>query len=525
MSHKNKLVPKSEDQPMNRVRRHRDSIEKIKSLNGILKQSLARESRESRMTANLTTSVEMQKLQEQAEMYTKKIEIEREKIRKLDDDITEMEYKALEQRQKMGGVNASKENNMMISKQIKVLENRLDKALVKFNESLASNKQLRQQIDTLRRERVVFDGIYKKLERELHEKRKEMAAIIHDSNEAYQARDKAQNEMQALKAQAESHKQEFEEDWQRLAKLLENDRKEREHLRLQQLEAGAGAVKVAGRNVISVQGSFSSPGQDLLRAKIEEEQPTDDEKNFEAEFQKICEATGIDDIDEIVNKFNTAEEKNFSLFNYVNNLNSEIERLEQLIAETKSEIEKYKGQGVSTDTQRKKMLRSLEDRLERTTKKAAEYDRQHEKAMKTINTLKQGIQGIFSRIGAGGNSSMEETLINQGVTESNIMQYLGLIEQRTSEILRNYAQSQNFTDTNRSTVLPVLDAPQMAATSAPVHIQPPTLEDFSSGEESDQEDDERPLTREELQRKTRRGLERKDAKLKDAKKSLARGAK
>ena len=46
---------------------------------------------------------------------------------------------------------------------------------MKFNESLAQNKNLRERIDTLRRERVVFDSIYKKLERELHEKKKASA--------------------------------------------------------------------------------------------------------------------------------------------------------------------------------------------------------------------------------------------------------------------------------------------------------------------------------------------------------------
>jgi len=56
-------------------------------------------------------------------------------------------------------------------KQIKILENRLEKSLVKHNEGLAKNKMLRENIDELRKERVVFDGIYKKLERELHEKK------------------------------------------------------------------------------------------------------------------------------------------------------------------------------------------------------------------------------------------------------------------------------------------------------------------------------------------------------------------
>ena len=40
--------------------------------------------------------------------------------------------------------------------------------------------------------------------------------------------------------------------------------------------------------------------------------------------------------------------------------------------------------------------------------------------------------------------------------------------------------------------------------------RPPSWDDFSSGDESDQEDDERPLTREELQRKTLRGLGMKE---------------
>eukprot|EP00622_Pseudochattonella_farcimen_P007270 FR743215.1.p1 GENE.FR743215.1~~FR743215.1.p1 ORF type:complete len:324 (+),score=82.55 FR743215.1:110-1081(+) len=162
---------------------------------------------------------------------------------------------------------------------------------------------------------------------------------------------------------------------------------------------------------------------------------------FEEAFGKIKDATGIQDIHELVEKFLQAEDKNFRLFNFVNHTNSEIERLEVIIADTKAEIEKHKGQGVSTDTQRKKILRDLEDRLARTEKKADEYDKKHANAMKTINQLKTGIHSIFTRLGCNS-SSVEEMLGNQGVTESNMMQYLGIIEMRTSEILQMYAASQ-----------------------------------------------------------------------------------
>jgi phage-related minor tail protein len=89
------------------------------------------------------------------------------RLQELDKQMEIMHKKIWEQRQKMGGVNASRENNQAIAKQIQILENRLDKALKRYNEALANNKRLRQNIDNLRRERLVFDQIYRKLEKEV----------------------------------------------------------------------------------------------------------------------------------------------------------------------------------------------------------------------------------------------------------------------------------------------------------------------------------------------------------------------
>ena len=121
------------------------------------------------------------RLQNQAGLYVKKIEKEKKKIEDLDKEIAQYQSRILEQKTRLGGVNAAQTNNQLVQKQIMVLEGRLDKTLTKFNEILAQNKVLRTRIDEYRRERMVFDGIYRKLEKELHEKKKEMAAVIEDS--------------------------------------------------------------------------------------------------------------------------------------------------------------------------------------------------------------------------------------------------------------------------------------------------------------------------------------------------------
>ncbi len=85
---------------------------------------------------------------------------------------------------------------------MKILQNRLDKANQKFNETIAINRELKNVIDSLRRQRVIFDSLYEKLEKELHQKRKQMANIIEKANNAYEERDKANNQITTLKTQA-----------------------------------------------------------------------------------------------------------------------------------------------------------------------------------------------------------------------------------------------------------------------------------------------------------------------------------
>merc|ERR1719181_1632930 len=116
-------------------------------------------------------------------------------------------------------------------------------------------------------------------------------------------------------------------------------------------------------------------------------------------------------------------------------------------------------------------------------------------------------------------ASVEEMLGNQGVTESNMMQYLGIIEQRTSEILHMYYQSQAGTSGAELPNQSFIQEGVLQAGNPRLHVNPPAWEDFSSGEESDQEDDERPLTRDELQRKTLRGMRKKEEKVIKAGKS------
>lgn len=509
----NKRISSVEDQPMTKVMRQRELVDHMKHENEVLRLDLNREARDTRKSTSSGAAADIGRLQDEASRYMKKIEMERSKITDLDKQIIKLQEQILEQKSRMGGVNAAQINNQLIQKQIKVLDNRLDKYLMKFNETVAHNRVLRQKIDEYRRERIVFDGIYKKIERDLHEKKKEMTAIINDSKNAYQARDKSQSEMAALQQHAEKERYEFESEFKELGELIKGQQVMLEQLRLKQFER-TGEEMAAVETFASEERTGDhhhmtnsiSPWTGTKGDKTLV--PLSQEKihSYEEMLSRIQNETGISDVNEIVSKFLEAEEQNFSLFNYVNDINSEIERLEHSISDMRSQIEKYRGQGMSSDSQRKKTIRDLEDKLAKTDKKAEEYESRNQVALRTITQLKNGIQSIFTRIGATS-ASVDEMLGNQGVTESNMMQYLGIIEQRTTEILQAYAASQIGLPNEHTLQLPsVVPAVENSTKRT---ISPPRFEEMSSGEDSEGEKDERPLTRQELEKRTLREFNRK----------------
>ena len=117
MSHTQQTA-KSEDSALARVRRTKDQLVSLRSSNEILRNDLARETRETKATAKLTAGKDMGRLQDDADRYAKKIEVERERIKALDGHISETQQRILEQRQKMGGGDASKENAALVGNKV-----------------------------------------------------------------------------------------------------------------------------------------------------------------------------------------------------------------------------------------------------------------------------------------------------------------------------------------------------------------------------------------------------------------------
>lgn len=459
----------SNDDSIQTIRMQRSKIEKLKTDNEKLKEELALETRQTMGSGsndlNKSGGINnISSIQESGEMYLRKIEIERKRIGELDLQIKKMEESILQQRSDMGGINANRETSKTIQKNIRMLENRLDKALVKYNEALGHNKKLRTTIDNLRRERIVFDGIYKKLENDLLTVKNEMASIISEANTAYIQRDYAQSEMLRLKLEADIEQKQFETEWKELTKLIDQDQKMKDLLQSKDREnMNDAVVHSVLEQEQNLRKKLSKGAWQIVKDKAHIHMAQEKVKSYKDSFDKIKSATSINDIDILVNTFISSEQENFKLFNQVNKLQNEIERIEQQILNTQNEIDLINGDiddNINSESdddnkaitnQRQYILKDLKNKIKTTEIKTNEYKTKYQDSIKEMSSLKDGIQQILNNVGIDEQQKpMVDMIKNTGITESNVMEILGVIEQKTNDLITDYikisTQQQNEDD-------------------------------------------------------------------------------
>mmetsp|Transcript_10765 Transcript_10765/g.22417 ORF Transcript_10765/g.22417 Transcript_10765/m.22417 type:complete len:548 (-) Transcript_10765:362-2005(-) len=292
-------------------------------------------------------------------------------------------------------VRATDEDSPMM-RHIRMLENRLDKALIKYNEAQSIRRTYDQIVKRLREERIGFDNQLGALERTLKAKEHDLEELILMSHDANHAKELAKSELvktdQALMNEREKRERELMERRNQLKIRQElNNRAEARNQAILQ-----SALDAAGDRVAMEEAQRMKETQAVKNnAQLEEEQTRI--TTFEEAFKKIKEATGVSDVNEVIQKFMTQEDTH----NNLKQITKESQvRIDQLNAErtailARLEELKYAGSGLEGS---RRMVDEYEGKLGET---AATCDKQrvkYEKVAKTLIAMKAGIEHLGDKL-------------------------------------------------------------------------------------------------------------------------------
>ncbi|XP_075210206.1 coiled-coil domain containing protein 114 [Lycorma delicatula] len=302
---------------------------------------------------------------------------------------------------------------------ITALEDRLEVATRKLNSVIADNAGFRHEINHLLFERKIFHKFYLQMSKELIKSKQIMIDLIEQATNAFDQREETQEKLKGLKdrmkVECAIHAQEVRE----LIRHLENDEVLYEFL----------AIKGQKRVLADLEAKEALEKQQQIE-NIEQKIAV-----YNDMLEKIKKFSGENDVNRLAVGFLKQEEENFTLFNYVNELNSEVEALQEHVNELMLNIDEQRTINRERAAQQEETLTSLHITLKQKKVIVLEAQKHLEKLDIILKTLMSGIERVFYRCKCNYSPILALVGENPSINIYNVMLCISVLEKYVIHLL------------------------------------------------------------------------------------------
>uniref|UniRef100_A0A8C3SJ15 Coiled-coil domain containing 63 n=1 Tax=Chelydra serpentina TaxID=8475 RepID=A0A8C3SJ15_CHESE len=365
--------------------------------------------------------MELKFLLQTKEEYDSLIRATKALIAELDDKVIEMEKKIKSQKLIVAKVKQANDSKWL-QKQIQMLENRLNHITVRFDTILTTNATLREEIENLRFQKAIFDNFYAKLHKKLEQQKKTMDTAIEQSSQAYEQRVEALARISAMKERRCKDIAQYNVEFRELERVFDHETKLKAFM----------LIKLVDRSDFEEQAKREEALKSSKRAR---KSKGDSFESYEVAYMRLLKLSEDGDIGQLVADFIEKEEKNFAYFSYVTELNNEMERLQKKTEDIQNEILHLKSQQKFADDKSNTSLKEMEEKLKKTTEEANLYEYTCKESSKVLDQLKSSVDFLFKQIHCEDTKIMEQLGERGEITDLNLMQYFGIIEKKTNDLL------------------------------------------------------------------------------------------
>lgn len=408
-----------QDEILNVVRRQQRALHKQKQANDTIRGEIEQYEKQ---IANIDreihlykTSEDLQRLQTSRKNLTNRLSVltadynaEEAKRRKLEDEVSVENSKA-------GGFFQQSRENEELQARLRTMENRLDKALVRYNRNLAKLGELRARIDELRKDRRSFRQVVKTTEQQKERSDQEIGNLISTSNEAYSERDRHKMELLRLKSAEKTDVKAFEEKLARLNQQIEG-KKIAQSATLNQQQTQLPSIN-------SQLGSQAAELEEIQRAT----------EKYEMTNKSCLELLGFETVEQLFAEADRLERENFSLFNFVVEHGATRTRLQEEIDGLELQKEQLLAQTEDTEVEQSGELEELTMEIQDVDGKLKEVKAKRTKNEEDFASVYSDIESVFTMLNCSWDDSPDGKTT---VTPGNAMFCLSAIETEIAALMQ-----------------------------------------------------------------------------------------
>jgi len=288
-----------------------------------------------------------------------------------------------------------------MTKLIRPLENRLEKAMIKYNEAQNIRRTYEQIVKRLKEERTGFDSHLKSLEETMNGKEKDHEDLEILARDAVASRDASRNELETLRVEYEDFVRWTEDQLNeqrakvRAREEMEAKMQAREQSRFEENMDEKGELNKAGEDALKAHYIATEMAKGAIKQEgvREENQLT----TYEQAFRKIKEATGVSDVNEIIQKFLTQEDTQKRLNELAKESTTRIEQLTEEKKRIQQKVVDAKMKASSTAGNRR-IVDEFEQLLSEAKVKSERIKSKYERLTKVMINVKAGMDHLGEKI-------------------------------------------------------------------------------------------------------------------------------
>ncbi|XP_014856230.1 PREDICTED: outer dynein arm protein 1-like isoform X4 [Poecilia mexicana] len=369
---------------------------------------------------------EIRSLIEQNKELDNEMEKERECHKKLQTEISSMETRLAKMRKGEGGCSLSQgAKARKVKKIIRNMESNVKRASTQFSSLMTKNSQLKEELGTLCIEREHFQKLRNNLAKEVQKIRKNIEEMTRLSTAAYDIRQEALARMKMLREKATKDLIQYNTEMKELERIIANEYTLKNFIMTKcNEELGHFDDKM---------GPGQLPGAMTLKRMLSGEHTVD---NLKDTFEKLQAIMGEENLDQLVNSFIEAKDRNMAFLIFINEQNSETVKLkDQINKQIKDEMEKFNREELQQEQKYLSLMKDMEGKIKEAESQTETYASQADSISTILDQIKQGVDSMFKDVGCDYATVEERLGFTSGITESNIITYLDLIEEKTNELL------------------------------------------------------------------------------------------
>uniref|UniRef100_A0A7S1PI32 ODAD1 central coiled coil region domain-containing protein n=1 Tax=Percolomonas cosmopolitus TaxID=63605 RepID=A0A7S1PI32_9EUKA len=288
-----------------------------------------------------------------------------------------------------------------LTRQIRVLENRLDKAMIKYNEAQSIRKTYEAILKRLKSERIGFDNQLQAIERTLKAKEhdyQELRNMFHEANYLKELAKsellEANQEFEEMKRQKEKELQEKKNYVQARIEMTAKLTKREANRRKIELEA-KGHLDVDSEKKLKT-ASFAQIFQGATNdSKIAQEH--EKLSKLESTWRKIKEVTGVNDANEVIQKYLSSSDTHKNLQQMTKEAQDKIDQLVERKQQLKTKLEDIK-YSQSSGLGSRRIVDEYVQQLSEANSEAERNRQQYERIAKVLINVKAGIEHLAEKL-------------------------------------------------------------------------------------------------------------------------------